>query len=118
MFPKDLIFNEETGGFEVPLGKAAGLTDDELNAVRQAQLEARQPEDRELARQVYYVTDTLDQEEEAALKACKDSKERLLYLTQLVNQCKEGSRLTYKRIVKQTGIAPAARVSGVAQRPA
>jgi len=118
VFPKDLIFNEETGGFEVPLGKAAGLTDDELNAVRQAQLEARQPEDRELARQVYYVTDTLDQEEEAALKACKDSKERLLYLTQLVNQCKEGSRLTYKRIVKQTGIAPAARVSGVAQRPA
>ena len=40
VFPKDLMFNEETGGFEVPLGKAAGLTDDELSTVRQAQLEA------------------------------------------------------------------------------
>jgi len=90
VFPKDLIFNEETGGFEVPLGKAAGLTDAELTDAeltdaRKAKWEVQKPEDRELIRQVWYMTDTLDTEMKTALEACQPGTESLRYLTQLVD---------------------------------
>lgn len=82
MFPKDLTFQK---GFEVLIGKAAGLTDAELTDARKAKWEVQKPEYRELIRQVWYMTDTLDTEMKTALEACQPGTESLRYLTQLVD---------------------------------
>ena len=114
VFAKNLPLDEDTDAYVVTEGQAVGLADEELSEERREAMATCSAEDQELARQVYYVTDTLSQTEQKELDQCKNEPAKLAYLTSLVNQCKAGTRPNYRRQVKQAAgdIAAAVRAGG------